>query len=53
LAHHARQVLIELGVPLTYTEYPGGHALDGTMIADFQRWLGKQLDAGKAIAGNA
>jgi phospholipase/carboxylesterase len=52
-AHHARQVLTELGVPLTYTEYSAGHTLDRAMIADFQRWLGKQLDAGNAIAGLA
>jgi predicted esterase len=36
----------ELGVPLAYSEYPAGHALDGAMIADFQHWLGARLDAG-------
>jgi phospholipase/carboxylesterase len=44
-AHHARQVLTDLEVPLTYTEYAAGHALDGAMIAHFQGWLGRQLDA--------
>jgi phospholipase/carboxylesterase len=44
-AHHAHQVLTGLEVPLTYTEYVAGHALDGAMIGDFQRWLGSQLDA--------
>jgi phospholipase/carboxylesterase len=52
-AHHARQVLTELGVPLTYTEYAAGHSLDGAMIGDFQRWLGTQLDARSAVAGAA
>lgn len=52
-AHHARQVLTELGVPLTYTEYVAGHALDGAMIGDFQRWLGARLNIGNAIAGAA
>jgi phospholipase/carboxylesterase len=51
-AHHARQVLTELGVPLTYTEYAGGHALDAAMIGDFQRWLGIQL-AAKSTAASA
>jgi phospholipase/carboxylesterase len=45
-AQRARQVLAELGVPLVYSEYPAGHALDGAMIADFRHWLGAQLDAG-------
>lgn len=52
-AHHARQVLTDLGVPLTYTEYAAGHSLDGAMIGDFQRWLGTQLDAKNAVAGAA
>jgi phospholipase/carboxylesterase len=52
-AHHARQVLTGLGVPLAYSEYAAGHALDGAMISDFQRWLGTQLDAGSAVAGAA
>jgi phospholipase/carboxylesterase len=43
-AHHAREVLSGLGVPLAYTEYAAGHALDEEMIADFQRWLGTQLN---------
>jgi phospholipase/carboxylesterase len=42
-AHHARQVLTGLGVPLAYSEYTAGHALDGAMIADFKGWLGTQL----------
>lgn len=44
-AHHARRVLTGLEVPLSYTEYAAGHALDAAMIGDFQRWLGSQLDA--------
>jgi phospholipase/carboxylesterase len=52
-AHHARQVLNELGVPLAYIEYAAGHALDGAMIGDFQRWLGTQLDAGSGTGGAA
>lgn len=43
-AHQTREVLTGLGVPLAYTEYAAGHALDGEMIADFQRWLGTQID---------
>jgi phospholipase/carboxylesterase len=52
-AHHARQVLTGLEVPLAYREYAAGHALDGAMIADFQRWLGSQLDAPAAVASAA
>lgn len=44
-AHHAREVLEGLGVPLEYREYQGGHALDAAMVNDFQRWLGRQLAA--------
>jgi phospholipase/carboxylesterase len=47
-AHHAREVLEELGVPLEYREYRGGHALDAAMAGDFQRWLGQRLRAGDA-----
>jgi phospholipase/carboxylesterase len=43
-AHHAREVLSRLGVPLEYHEYAAGHGLDGAMIADFQRWIGDRLD---------
>jgi phospholipase/carboxylesterase len=53
LAHQTRQVLTGLGVPLTYSEYAAGHALDGAMIVDFQRWLGARLGAGNAVAGAA
>jgi phospholipase/carboxylesterase len=42
-AHEARAVLERLGVPLTYREYAAGHALDGKMVADFQRWLASQV----------
>lgn len=44
-AHHARQVLTALGVPLDYQEYAAGHTLNAAMIADFRRWLGSRLDA--------
>jgi phospholipase/carboxylesterase len=47
-AHHAREVLTKLGVPLAYHEYSAGHALDGSMVADFQRWLGAQLERSEA-----
>lgn len=47
-AHHAREVLEELGVPLEYREYRGGHTLDAAMAGDFQRWLGQRLRAGEA-----
>jgi phospholipase/carboxylesterase len=52
-AHHACQVLTELGVPLAYTEYAAGHALDAAMIGDFQRWLDTQLDAKSTVANAA
>jgi phospholipase/carboxylesterase len=52
-AHHARDVLSELGVPLAYTEYAAGHALDAAMIGDFQRWLDAQIDAKRSAAGAA
>lgn len=52
-AHHARQVLTGLGVPLVYREYGAGHALDAAMIADFQRWLGIRLDEERTVAGAA
>jgi phospholipase/carboxylesterase len=52
-AHHAREVLTGLGVPLAYSEYAAGHALDGAMIANFRGWLDKQLDAQGAAAGAA
>jgi phospholipase/carboxylesterase len=52
-AHHARQVLTGLGVPLAYSEYAAGHVLDGAMSANFQRWLGTQLDAGRTVSGAA
>jgi phospholipase/carboxylesterase len=52
-AYHARQVLTELEVPLTYTEYVAGHALDGAMIGDFQRWLGSQLDSNASARDGA
>lgn len=43
-AHHARDVLSTLGVPTAYHEYRAGHGLDRDMVADFQGWLGSQLD---------
>ncbi|WP_020656199.1 alpha/beta hydrolase [Massilia niastensis] len=43
-AHHAREALSSLGVPMEYHEYAADHALDAAMIADFQRWLGEQVD---------
>ena len=43
-AHHAKQVLDGLGLPLSYHEYQGGHSLNGAMIADFQQWLYAQLN---------
>jgi phospholipase/carboxylesterase len=52
-AHHAHHVLTDFGVPLTYTEYAAGHALDRAMIGDFQRWLGARIGTGDAIAGVA
>jgi phospholipase/carboxylesterase len=47
-AHHAREVLTKLGVPLAYHEYSAGHALERDMAADFRRWLGAQLDRSEA-----
>lgn len=47
-AHHAREVLSNLGMPLAYHEYAAGHSLDRDMIADFQRWLGDQVGGGAA-----
>lgn len=48
-AHHAREVLTRLGVPFEYHEHAAaGHALDGNMVTDFQRWLGAQLDRSAA-----
>jgi phospholipase/carboxylesterase len=44
-AHHAREVLSGLGVPLEYHEYAADHGLDRDMVADFQRWLHIQLKA--------
>ncbi|ALK97578.1 hypothetical protein AB595_25535 [Massilia sp. WF1] len=52
-AQQSRELLTGLGVPLAYSEYAAGHALDGAMIADFQRWLGRQLDMGSAVGGAA
>jgi phospholipase/carboxylesterase len=56
-AHQTRQVLTELGVPLTYAEYQAGHALDAAMVAAFRHWLGAQLDApldaGHSVTGAA
>jgi phospholipase/carboxylesterase len=52
-AHRSREVLSGLGIPLAYNEYAAGHALDRTMAGDFQRWLGIQLDAQRAVAGAA
>jgi phospholipase/carboxylesterase len=46
-------VLTGLGVPLAYSEYAAGHALDGAMIANFRGWLDKQLDAQGTAAGAA
>jgi len=43
-AHHAREVLSKLGLPLAYHEYAAGHSLDHDMVADFQRWLGQQIE---------
>lgn len=43
-AHHAREVLTGLGVPLAYHEYEAGHSLGRDMVADFQRWLGEQIE---------
>jgi phospholipase/carboxylesterase len=43
-AHHAREVLTGLGVPLAYHEYEAGHSLGRDMVADFQRWLGNQIE---------
>lgn len=43
-AHHAREVLNGLGVPLEYHEYDAGHALDGAMVVDFQRWLAARME---------
>jgi phospholipase/carboxylesterase len=47
-AHHAKQVLDGLKVPLTYREYQGGHSLNGAMAADFMNWLDAQLDAARS-----
>jgi phospholipase/carboxylesterase len=47
-AHHAREVLTKLGVPLAYHEYTAGHALDRDMVGDFQRWLGTLLNRSEA-----
>jgi phospholipase/carboxylesterase len=46
-AHHAKQVLDGLGLPLSYHEYQGGHSLSSAMAGDFLQWLGAQLDAPK------
>lgn len=43
-AHHARQVLSNMGVPLEYREYAAAHSLDRDMTGDFQRWLGVQIE---------
>jgi phospholipase/carboxylesterase len=47
-AHHAKQVLDDLGLPLSYHEYQGGHSLNQAMVRDFSTWLDGQL--GAAIA---
>ena len=49
-AHHAKQVLDGLKVPLTYREYQGGHSLNGAMAGDFMAWLGAQLDTAHRAA---
>lgn len=43
-AHHAREVLNGLGVPLEYHEYDAGHALERAMVVDFQRWLAARME---------
>jgi phospholipase/carboxylesterase len=43
-AHHAREVLSGLKVPMEYREYAAGHALDAAMVGDFQHWLARQLE---------
>lgn len=43
-AHHAREVLATLGVPLAYHEYAAEHVLDRHMTTDFQQWLAQQID---------
>jgi phospholipase/carboxylesterase len=43
-AHHAREVLIGLGVPLEYREFDADHALDAPMVADFRSWLGARME---------
>jgi phospholipase/carboxylesterase len=47
-AHHACQVLSNLGVPLEYREYAAAHSLDRDMTGDFQRWLTVQIDGSAA-----
>ena len=42
-ARKSREVLGELGVPLSYHEYEEGHRLSGAMAGDFLQWLSLQL----------
>jgi len=42
-ARKSKELLVDLGVPLEYHEYAGGHALSAAMVGDFARWLGLQL----------
>jgi phospholipase/carboxylesterase len=44
-AHHAKQVLDGLGLPLSYHEYQGGHSLNQAMVRDFSAWLDAQLNS--------
>jgi len=49
-AHQSRALLAGLGVPTAYREYAAGHALGADMAADFQRWMGAQLNTTHSVS---
>jgi phospholipase/carboxylesterase len=42
-AHHAKQVLTGLDVPLEYHEYQATHSLNMAMVEDLKQWLAGQI----------
>ncbi len=42
LARGTRQLLRELGVDLTYREYPMGHGIDADCLADIADWIARR-----------
>lgn len=44
----SRDLLTELGLPLTYREYPIGHNVSQESIQDISLWLSQQLDRSKS-----